>query len=62
MAAAPGSELLAELMDEATEMAKRLSIHVERNNRALGLYERLGFAPVGETGVYLRMEWSSAGT
>jgi ribosomal protein S18 acetylase RimI-like enzyme len=58
-----GSELLAELMDEATEMAKRLSIHVERENRALGLYERLGFKPVGETGVYLRMEWeSSAGT
>ena len=29
-----GSELLAELMDEATEMAKRLSIDVERHNRA----------------------------
>jgi ribosomal protein S18 acetylase RimI-like enzyme len=52
-----GSELLAELMDEATEMGKRLSIHVERHNRALGLYERLGFEPVGETGVYLRLEW-----
>ncbi len=52
-----GSDLLAELMDEATEMAKRLSIHVERENRALGLYERLGFRRVGETGVYLRMEW-----
>lgn len=56
-----GSVLLAELMDEATEMAKRLSIHVERNNRALGLYKRLGFEPVGETGVYLRMEWDSRG-
>jgi ribosomal protein S18 acetylase RimI-like enzyme len=52
-----GSELLAELMDEATEMGKRLSIHVERDNRALALYERLGFEPVGETGVHLRMEW-----
>jgi ribosomal protein S18 acetylase RimI-like enzyme len=52
-----GSELLAELMDEATEMSKALSIHVERENRALGLYERLGFRPVGETGVYLRMAW-----
>ncbi len=55
-----GSELLAELMDEATEMGKRLSIHVERTNRALGLYERLGFKPVAETGVYLRMEWDPA--
>jgi len=52
-----GSELLAELMDEATEMGTALSIHVERSNRALDLYERLGFKPVGETGVYLRMEW-----
>ena len=57
-----GSELLAELMDEATEMGKRLSIHVERHNRARGLYERLGFEPVGETGVYLRMEWDPAVT
>jgi ribosomal protein S18 acetylase RimI-like enzyme len=55
-----GGELLAELIDEATEMGKRLSIHVERDNRALPLYERLGFRPVGETGVYLRMEWDPA--
>jgi ribosomal protein S18 acetylase RimI-like enzyme len=55
-----GSELLAELMDEATEMAKRLSIHVERENRAMSFYERLGFEPVAEFGVYLRMEWDPA--
>ncbi len=55
-----GSELLAELMDEAIEMGKRVGIHVERTNRALGLYERLGFKPVGETGIYLRMEWDPA--
>ena len=55
-----GGELLAELMDEATEMGKRLSIHVERENRALALYERLGFEPVGEAGVHLRMEWDPA--
>jgi ribosomal protein S18 acetylase RimI-like enzyme len=55
-----GRELLAELMDEATEMGKRLSIHVERHNRALSLYERLGFEAVGETGVYLRMDWDPA--
>jgi ribosomal protein S18 acetylase RimI-like enzyme len=52
-----GTELLEELMDEAIEMDKRMSIHVERENRALSLYERLGFAPAGETDVYLRMEW-----
>jgi ribosomal protein S18 acetylase RimI-like enzyme len=52
-----GGELLAELMDEATEMGKRLSIHVELHNRARRLYDRLGFVPVGEAGVYQRMEW-----
>ncbi len=51
-----GGELLAELIDEATEMGRSLSIHVERENRAQGLYKRLGFRAVGETGVYLRME------
>jgi ribosomal protein S18 acetylase RimI-like enzyme len=52
-----GSVLLRGLLDEATAAGKRLSIHVERENRALGLYKRLGFRPVGEHGVYLRMEW-----
>jgi ribosomal protein S18 acetylase RimI-like enzyme len=55
-----GSALLRELMEEAAAARKPLSIHVERDNRALGLYERLGFRPVGEHGVYLRMEWDPA--
>ena len=55
-----GGELLAELIDEATEMGKRLSIHVERESRARSLYERLGFEPAGETGVYLLMQWDPA--
>jgi ribosomal protein S18 acetylase RimI-like enzyme len=56
-----GSALLRDLMDEATRAAKPLSIHVERDNRALALYERLGFRPVGETGVHLRMQWEPIG-
>ena len=56
-----GSGLLCELLAEAATAGKRLSIHVERENRALGLYERLGFRRVGEPGVYLRMEWDPAG-
>jgi ribosomal protein S18 acetylase RimI-like enzyme len=55
-----GSGLLGELMAEASAAGKRLSIHVERGNRALGLYERLGFRPAGEHGVHLRMEWDQA--
>ena len=56
-----GGVVLRKLMAEAAAAGKRVSIHVERTNRALGLYERLGFQPEGEHGVYLRMEWAPAG-
>jgi ribosomal protein S18 acetylase RimI-like enzyme len=56
-----GTGLLRDLMAEAESAGKPLSIHVERRNRALGLYERLGFRPVGEAGVYLRMQWDPPG-
>jgi ribosomal protein S18 acetylase RimI-like enzyme len=51
-----GSVLLQEVLGEATAAGKRVVIHVERFNRALRLYERLGFGAVGDHGVYLRME------
>jgi ribosomal protein S18 acetylase RimI-like enzyme len=54
--AGTGTSLLRELIDEATAAGKRLSIHVEIQNRAMRLYERLGFRPVGEHGVYLLLE------
>lgn len=52
-----GTRLLRDLMDEARAAGKRLSIHVEVSNPAMTLYRRLGFRPVDEVGVYLRMEW-----
>lgn len=52
-----GGAILADLMDMAAAAAKPLTIHVERNNRAMRLYRRLGFAPVDEHGVYDMMEW-----
>jgi ribosomal protein S18 acetylase RimI-like enzyme len=55
--AGAGGELLRRLMDEARAAALPLTIHVERHNRALALYARLGFAAVADEGVYLRMEW-----
>jgi ribosomal protein S18 acetylase RimI-like enzyme len=51
-----GTSLLEGLIAEAEESDRKLSIHVESNNPARSLYERLGFAPVGENGVYLLME------
>lgn len=38
-----GEYLLNTFLDEADVSKKMVSIHVERNNRALNLYERLGF-------------------
>jgi ribosomal protein S18 acetylase RimI-like enzyme len=55
-----GTRLLGALIDEAAADGRKLSIHVEANNSARTLYERLGFAPVGENGVYLLMERAPA--
>jgi ribosomal protein S18 acetylase RimI-like enzyme len=51
-----GTALLRELLDEADATARRVTIHVERFNRALGLYRRLGFGQVEDQGVYLLLE------
>ena len=56
-----GTKLLRELQDEAKAAGKALTIHVERFNPALRLYERLGFKQVEEKGVYLLMEWRGDG-
>ena len=51
-----GTRLLAELIAESKARGVPLTIHVEMSNPARRLYERLGFAPVEEHGVYLLME------
>lgn len=55
-----GTELLRTLIAEAGASGRTLSIHVEMNNPARTLYERLGFRPAGEHGVYVRMELTPA--
>ena len=52
-----GTRLLAGVMARAEAAGKPLTIHVEGFNRALGLYERLGFRRIGEHGPYFLMEW-----
>lgn len=52
-----GSFLLESLQREAAAAGKILSIHVERFNPALRLYERLGFRMAEDKGVYWLMEW-----
>jgi ribosomal protein S18 acetylase RimI-like enzyme len=51
-----GTALLRDLLDEADAGGKRVTIHVERLNPALRLYERLGFAVAEDKGVYLLLE------
>jgi ribosomal protein S18 acetylase RimI-like enzyme len=51
-----GTSLLRALMEEADASRRKLSIHVEMNNPARSLYDRLGFRPAGEHGIYVLME------
>jgi ribosomal protein S18 acetylase RimI-like enzyme len=51
-----GTHLLRELLDEAAATGRRLSIHVEKFNRARSLYERLGFRETLDRGVYVLLE------
>ena len=54
-----GTQLLRELQEEARSAGKCVSIHVERFNPALRLYERLGFKMVEDKGVYLLLSWGA---
>jgi len=52
-----GSRLLQALQERARTDGKPLSIHVEKTNPALRLYQRLGFKQREDKGVYLLMDW-----
>lgn len=53
-----GTLLVRQLMDEAAQTRRRLTLHVEIfNDSARRLYDRLGFAPVEQRGLYTLMEW-----
>lgn len=53
-----GGGLMRDLLDEAAAAGKPVRIHVEKFNRALGLYQRLGFTQIEDQEVYLLMEWT----
>lgn len=55
-----GTRLLRGLQEEAAASDRTLSIHVERMNPALSLYERLEFGVAEDKGVYLFMEWRAS--
>lgn len=52
-----GTELIGQLIQEACETQLPLRLHVEAFNPARRLYDRLGFLPLADRGVYIEMEW-----
>jgi ribosomal protein S18 acetylase RimI-like enzyme len=58
-----GGAILNQLLGAAQHGGYGLSIHVERNNPAMRLYNRMGFRKIDEHGIYDLMEWkpSAAG-
>ena len=55
-----GSAILERILAEGEERGQAVSIHVESENPALRLYERLGFRRVDTNGVYHLMRWEPA--
>jgi ribosomal protein S18 acetylase RimI-like enzyme len=55
-----GTKLLEALIQEGKTDGRRVTLNVERSNRARALYERLGFRVVHTGEVYLDLEWSPA--
>jgi ribosomal protein S18 acetylase RimI-like enzyme len=47
-----GTKILENLLSEAVTVGKTVTLHVERFNPAIKLYQRLGFVKTGEEGVY----------
>jgi len=47
-----GGAIMQDVLDQAGDAGKAVSIHVEKNNPARALYTRLGFEVVKDAGVY----------
>jgi len=52
-----GGALMQTILDEARAAGKPVRIHVECNNPAMRLYDRLGFRKVEDRGLFWLMEW-----
>ena len=53
-----GGQLMADILAEGEQKGLLVRIHVEHNNPAMRLYDRLGFRKIEEQGVYWLMEWT----
>jgi ribosomal protein S18 acetylase RimI-like enzyme len=50
-----GTSLLRGVLAQADRMGSAIALHVEKQSRAVRLYERLGFLISGESGLYFEM-------
>jgi ribosomal protein S18 acetylase RimI-like enzyme len=50
-----GTSLLRGVLDRADRMGRAIVLHVEKQSRAVRLYERLGFLISAEAGLYFEM-------
>jgi ribosomal protein S18 acetylase RimI-like enzyme len=53
-----GTQLLLNIQADAQQARLPVTIHVERFNPALSLYERMGFRMIEDKGVYLLLKWT----
>jgi ribosomal protein S18 acetylase RimI-like enzyme len=53
-----GSDLIRALLDEATGSGRPVRLHIKKVDPALRLYQRLGFKPVEDNGIYWFIEWA----
>jgi GNAT superfamily N-acetyltransferase len=56
-----GTRLVQDVLDEAEQSRRFVSLHVEESNPAMRLYQRMGFAAVEDVGVYKLMHWAPDG-
>ncbi len=54
-----GQAFLAAVQSEARSEGKKVSIHVEQENPAKRLYNRMGFRDISQTGPYWLLEWEA---
>ena len=56
--AGTGAKIIRGLLTEAGTAGKPVRLHVQHGNRAINLYQRLGFEKAGDTDVYQLMQWT----
>lgn len=53
-----GEALLRDVLQEARQSGRAVGIHVEKDNLARRLYDRLGFREEADRGIYWFMLWT----